>query len=457
MSTINELRERARGEVLEQGDEGYDEHRRVYNAMHDKYPAVIVRCVDPADVQAAVEHARENGLDLAVRAGGHSVPGFGTCDGGVVIDLAPMRYVRVDAATKTARVGGGARWGDLDHAAHAYGLATTGGIISTTGVSGLTLGGGIGYLTRGYGLSCDNLLSADVVLADGRLVTASDYQNEDLMWALRGGGGNYGVVTSLEFQLHDVDTIFGGPMFYEVDDAATVMRFYSDLIEDAPEQLGCFFAWQIAPPLPFIPENRHGDLFCALVTCWNGDPHEAEPIFKQLHDIAEVKAEHVGPMPYPALNSAFDALVPAGLQHYWKADFVTELTDDAIAAHVEHGRRTPVVNSTMHLYSINGAAHRVGPDDTAFSHRDKKFAAVIAGMWPDPADNEANTKWVKDYYAAIHPFSGTEGGYINFMAGDDDGRVPANYGTSYERLTRVKATYDPGNLFHLNQNVLPRP
>lgn len=455
MSTIEGLRARVKGPVIGPGNDGYDEHRTVYNAMHDRRPAVIVRCADAADVIAAVHHARENDLDLAVRGGGHSVPGFGTCTGGVVVDLSPMRYVSVDPVKRTARAGGGATWGDFDHATHGFGLATTGGIISTTGVGGLTLGGGIGYLTRGLGLSIDNLLSADVVTADGRQVTASDYQNEDLFWALRGGGGNFGVVTAFEFELHECDTIVGGPLFYEVDDAEAVLQLYREYIDGAPEQLGCFFAWQIAPPLPFVPEDRVGDLFCAMVTCWNGPLDKAEAVMKPLRDVAEVKAEHVGPMPYPALNGAFDGLVPPGLQHYWKADFVTELSDDAIAAHIEHGMKTPVVNSTMHLYPINGAVHRVGPDETAFGHRDKKFAAVIAGMWPDPADNEANTQWVRDYYAAIHPHSGSDGGYINFMAEDDAHRTEANFGRNYGRLAQVKAAWDPDNLFHLNQNIEP--
>jgi FAD/FMN-containing dehydrogenase len=452
---LDDLRTQSRGPVIGPGDDGYDEHRTVYNAMHDRRPAVIVRAVDAADVIAAVNHARENGLDLAVRGGGHSVPGFGTIDDGVVIDLALMNGVRVDPAKRTAQAAGGATWGDVDHATHTFGLATTGGIISTTGVGGLTLGGGIGYLTRGFGLSIDNLVSADVVTADGRLVTASDHENDDLFWALRGGGGNFGVVTSLEFQLHPCDTIVGGPLFYEVDDAPAVMDFYRQLITTAPEELGTFFAWQIAPPLPFVPPDRVGDLFGAMVVCFNGSDVEADALLKSYHDVAEVKAEHVGPIPYPALNSAFDALVPPGLQHYWKADFVTELTDEAIAAHVEHGKRTPVVNSTMHLYSINGAAHSVGPEETAFGHRDKTFAAVIAGMWPDPRDNDANITWVRDYYDAIHPFSGSEGGYINFMAGDDAGRVEANYGRNYARLRDVKRAWDPDNLFHVNQNVQP--
>ena len=455
MTTIAELRDGVRGPVIEPGDDGFEEHRRVYNFMHDRRPAVIVRATSTADVVAAVNYARSNNLDLAVRGGGHSVPGFGTCDDGLVLDLSLIDNVFVDPDRRTARAGGGATWGAFNHATHAYGLATTGGVISTTGVTGLTLGGGIGYLTRGCGLSCDNVVGAEVVTADGRILMANESTNEDLFWALRGGGGNFGVVTALELTLHDVDTIYGGPMLYEADDAAAVMACYRDFIDDAPEQLGAFFAWQIAPPLPFIPENRHGDLFCAMITCWSGPVDEGERVIKPLRDAAEVKAEHVGPMPYPVLNSAFDALVPRGLQHYWKADFVRELTDEAIAAHVEHGKRTPVVNSTMHLYPINGAAQRVGPDETAFGHRDAKYAAVIAGMWPDPADNEANTKWVRDYYAAIHPYSGIEGGYTNFMAADDATRAPENYGRSYERLRGIKAVYDPTNLFHLNQNIPP--
>ncbi len=454
-TTLAELAAQIRGSVVTPEDPGYDQARAVYNAMHDRRPAAVVRCADAADVIASIRFAREHGLDLAVRGGSHSVPGFGTCDGGLVIDMSPIRNIHVDPAKRTARVGGGATWGDFDHAAHAFGLATTGGIISTTGVAGLTLGGGIGHLTRGCGLSIDNLLAADVVTAEGKLVTASDFQHEDLFWALRGGGGNFGVVTSMEFRLHPVDTIIGGPLFYEVDDAAAVMQFYREYVEKAPEELGMFFAWQIAPPLPFIPEDRVGDLFCAMVVCWTGDPGEADAVLKPFHDVAPVAASHIGPMPYPALNSAFDGLVPHGLQHYWKADFVDDLTDEAIAAHIDHGKRTPVVNSTMHLYPINGAAHRVGPDETAFGHRDKKFAAVIAGMWPDPADNVANTAWVKEYYAAIHPHSGSEGGYINFMAGDDGGRVEANYGRNFAKLARVKAAYDPDNVFHLNQNITP--
>jgi FAD/FMN-containing dehydrogenase len=453
-TTIEQLREQVRGQVIAPQDEGYEEARKVYNAMIDRRPALVVRPASADDVAAAVNFAREGGLDLAVRGGGHSVPGFGTCDGGVVIDLSGMRAVTVDAGASTARAQGGATWGDFNDATNAFGLATTGGIISTTGVAGLTLGGGIGYLARGFGLSCDNLVSAEVVTADGRLVTASERENDDLFWALRGGGGNFGVATSLEYRLHPVGDIYGGPMFFELADAADVLRFYREFIADAPEQFGGFPAWQIAPPLPFIPEERHGEPFLAFVACWAGPLEEGERALAPLHEVAPVVAEHVGPMPYPALNSAFDALVPPGLQHYWKANFVKELTDEAIDAHLQHGPKVPVVNSTVHIYPINGACHRVASDATAFAYRDANFATVIAGMWPDPAQNDANTRWVRDYYDATAPLS-EEGGYVNFMAADDQERIKANYKGNYERLVGVKRTYDPGNLFHLNQNIKP--
>lgn len=453
-SALDQLREQVRGGVVAPGDPAYDEARAVRNAMIDKRPSAVISCANAGDVMTTVDYARESGLDVAIRGGGHSVPGFGTVDEGVVIDLSGMRGVRVDPEARTARAEGGATWGDLNAAANAFGLATTGGVISTTGVAGLTLGGGIGYLARGCGLSCDNLISADVVTADGRLRIASEDENADLFWAIRGGGGNFGVATSLEFRLHPVDTIYGGPMFFELDRAGELIGFFRDYIADAPEQLGGFPAFQIAPPLPFIPEERHGDTLALMVACWSGPVEEGEGQLKPFHDIAPIVAEHVGPMPYPALNSAFDALYPAGLQHYWKANFVKELTDDAIAAHVEHGSKVPAMTSTTHIYPINGACHRVAGDDTAFAYRDANFATVIAGMWPDPADNEANMRWVREYYEATAPHS-EEGGYINFMAEDDQDRIRANYGGNYDRLVQIKRAYDPDNLFHVNQNIRP--
>jgi len=456
-ASIESLQDQVRGECVLPDAPGYDEARKVYNGMHDRRPRAVVQCADAADVIATVQTAQDAGLDLAVRGGGHSVPGFGTVDDGLVVDLSGMRNVEVDPAAGVARAGGGALWGDFDHATNAFGLSTTGGVISTTGVGGLTLGGGIGHLARKYGLSCDNLIAADVVTADGRLLRASEDENDDLFWALRGGGGNFGVATSLEFRLHPVGDIVGGPIFFELDAAADVMAFYRQYIAEAPEELGAFFMFQIAPPLPFIPEERHGDTLCGVVTCWSGPESDAAAVLKPLRDAGPVVAEHVGSMPYPALNSAFDALLPPGLQHYWKADFVKELTDEAIPLHVEHGSQVPVVNSTVHIYPIDGAVQQVQPDETAFAYRDVSFACVIAGMWPDPADNEANTKWVRDYWSAIHPYSGTDGGYVNFMGDDDQDRVEANYGGNYGRLSKIKAKYDPDNLFHLNQNIQPAP
>ena len=449
-----ELKGTVRGEVVFPPDAEYENARKVYNAMIDKRPAVLVRCTGVADVIAAVKAAHAEGLAVAVRGGGHSVPGFGTADDAVVVDLTRMRGIRTDPDAKTVRAEGGCTWGDFNHATHAFGLATTGGIISTTGIAGLTLGGGIGYLTRGAGLSLDNLVSADVVLADGSFTTASADRNPDLFWALRGGGGNFGVVTGFEFALRPLKNVVAGPMFFEVDDAPKVLRAFDAYIDRAPRELGAFFAWQIAPPLPFIPEDRHGDTFCALVACWAGPPADAERALAPLREAAPVVAEAVGPMPYPAINSAFDALVPPGLQHYWKAVFSKGLTDGAIDAHVTHGPKVPVVNSTVHIYPINGAVHDVAPDATAFGHRDAKYAMVVAGMWPDPAQNEANVRWVRDYYKALAPHT-EEGGYINFAAGDDMNRVQANFGKNYARLREVKSKYDPGNVFRHNQNIVP--
>ncbi|MGK5112077.1 MULTISPECIES: FAD-binding oxidoreductase [unclassified Geodermatophilus] len=448
------LADRVRGQVIRPGDDAYEEARHVYNAMIDAHPELVVRCTGTDDVAATVRYAAENGRPVAVRGGGHSVPGFGTADGAVVVDLSLMQSVDVDPEQRTASAGGGTTWGRFNDATAASGLATTGGIISTTGLGGLTLGGGIGYLCRGYGLSCDNLVSAEVVTADGTVLTADDDQNSDLFWALRGGGGNFGVATRMTYRLHPVDTIYGGPMFFELADAPAIFAFFREFIRDAPREYGGFPAFQIAPPLPFVPEDRVGDTFIAVVSCWTGSEAEGERVIDRFRQVARPVAEHVGAMPYPALNSAFDPLVPPGLQHYWKAAFVTELTDDAIAAHVEHGSRVPVVNSTMHLYPINGAVHDVAPDATAFGHREATFAAVIAGMWPDPADNEAHTRWVKDYYAALAPHS-EAGGYTNFASADDQTRVAENYGANYERLREVKRRYDPGNLFRLNQNIRP--
>jgi FAD/FMN-containing dehydrogenase len=454
MPALDTLARSVSGPVVRPGEPGYDDARHVYNAMIDAHPAAVVRCGSTADVVAVVRYATEGGLPLAVRGGGHSVPGFGTADDAVVADLSGLQSVHVDDGARTATAGGGTTWGRFNDVTAAHGLATTGGIISTTGLGGLTLGGGIGYLCRGYGLSCDNLQSARVVTADGAVVTASEQEHPDLFWALRGGGGNFGVVTEFTYRVHPVETVLGGPMFFELSDAVAVLSAFRDFIATAPREYGGFPAFQIAPPLPFVPENRVGEPFVAIVSCWTGSVAEGERVLDGFRQIARPVAEHVGPMPYAALNSAFDGLVPPGLQHYWKASFVTELTDQAIAAHVEHGARVPVVNSTVHLYPIDGAVHDVAPDATAFGHRSASWAPVIAGMWPDPADNEANTRWVREYHAAVAPLS-EAGGYVNFASADDQSRVSDNYGANYGRLREVKRRYDPANVFHLNQNIQP--
>jgi FAD/FMN-containing dehydrogenase len=450
--TKEELSERVRGQVIAEGDDTYDEARKVYNGMIDKRPRVIVRAANQADVIATVRFARQADADLSIRGGSHSVPGFGTNDGGVVLDLSGMSGTHVDPRSKTARVQGGCVWGDVDHATHAFGLATVGGVVSTTGVGGLTLGGGIGYLTRRHGLTVDNLLSADVITADGELVRASEDDNPDLFWALRGGGGNFGVVTEFEFRLHPVKTIYGGPIFFEAARAGEVLDAFRQYIGEAPRELGAFFAWQIAPPLPFIPEERHGETMCAIIACWSGDMDKGEAALSPLMNAAPVVAHAVGPWPYPALNSAFD--LPSGLQHYWKANFVEQISDDLIDAHLAHGPKVPTVESTMHIHVINGAVDDVDADATAFGNRDANFSVVIAGVWPDPRDNEANIAWVRDYYAATAPFS-RDGGYINFQSAEDDATAPENYGASYARLRQIKKRCDPDNLFRVNQNIPP--
>ena len=454
MKTIEELRDAVRAPVVTEKDPGYDELRAVHNGMFDKRPKVIIRAEQVADVTAAVAYAGDNDLDLSIRGGGHSAPGFGTNDGGVVIDLSLLRHVHVDPATSTARAGGGATWGDFNYATHAFGLATTGGIISTTGVGGLTLGGGIGYLSRKYGLSIDNLLSAQVVLADGSVVTASATEHPDLFWALRGGGGNFGVVTSFEFQLHPVKDIEAGLFFYELESAGDLFRFFREFIPTADEAYGAFPAFQIAPPLPFIPEDRHGDTLCAAIVVWAGDLAVGESAMKPFRDLAPVVAEMVGPMPYPAMNSGFDALYPKGIRAYWKGNFVKEVSDELINQHLIYGPKVPEVSATMHMYPINGACHRVDPDETAFAYRDATFATVILDSWHEPGLDKERIQWVRDYADATAPHS-EPGGYINFMAADDAHRIPENYLGHFKRLTEIKGTYDPGNLFHVNQNIPP--
>jgi len=444
-----------RGELLQPNDEGYEAARKIYNGMIDKHPALIVRCADEADVIAAVNFARENNLLVAIRSGGHNVAGLSTCDDGMVIDLSSIRYTRVDPATGTVRAGGGCTWADIDHATYAFGLAVPTGIISTTGVGGLTLGGGIGHLTRQCGLTIDNLLAADVVLADGRRVTANEQQNEDLLWALRGGGGNFGVVTSFLFKAHPIHTDYAGPMLWELEQAPEVMKWYREFITRAPDDLNGFFAFLIVPPGPPFPEHLHNKKMCGIIWCYTGPMEKAEEVFRPIRSFLMPALDLVGPIPHPVLQSMFDPLYPPGLQHYWKADFVSELSDEAIRHHIEHGSQLPTPLSTMHIYPVNGVAHHVGNNDTAWSYRDANWSEVIVGADPDPANKDSIVNWARQYWEALHPYS-AGGAYVNFLMDEGEDRVKASYRDNYERLAAIKSKYDPTNFFRVNQNIKPR-
>ena len=454
-TNIEKLKAGLRGALIRPGDEGYDAARKVYNGMIDKHPAFIAQCVDVADVIAAVTFGREAGLPIAVRGGTHSGPGLGTVDDGLVIDLGRMRGTQVDPAAGTVRVQGGCRWGDVDHATHPFGLATPSGFISTTGVGGLTLGGGIGYLSRRFGLTIDNLIGADVVLADGRFVTASATENPDLFWALRGGGGNFGVVTSFEFRLHPVNMVYGGPMMWPVERAGEILPRWRDLILGAPDELNGWFAFVMVPPGPPFPEQFHLKKMCVVVWCDTGPMDQAEQRFATIRkDFGTPAIDFAGPIPWPVLQSLFDPLLPPGLRWYWKADFFKDLSSEAIALHVEHGSALPTPLSTMHIYPINGAAQRVGKNDTAFSFRDASFAEVIVGIDPDPANDQRTIQWARDYWQALHPHS-AGGAYVNMIMDEGQDQVKAAYRDNYERLVAVKNKYDPKNVFRLNQNIRP--
>ena len=444
-----------RGAVIRRGEVGYDTARQVYNAMIDKHPALIVRCTDIADVVGAVTFAREHGLTLAVRGGGHNGGGLGTCDGGLVIDLSPLKGVYVDPDARTVRVGGGCTWGDVDHATHAFGLATPSGIISTTGVGGLTLGGGLGHLSRKCGLSIDNLLEVQMVLADGQIVTANAAHHQDLFWAVRGGGGNFGVVTSFLFRLHPISTVVAGPMLWPLERATELLRWYRDFLPAAPDDLNGFFAFLGVPPGPPFPEALHLQKMCGIVWCYTGPSEDADAAFAPIRQVAGGPVlDLVGPLPHPALQGMFDAVYPPGQQWYWRADFVNEIGDEAIARHVEYAAALPTWQSTMHLYPIDGAVHRLGKNDTAFSYRDAIWAEVIVGVDPDPANAARITAWTKAYWEALHPYS-AGGAYVNMMMDEGQERVKASYRDNYASLVAIKNAYDPANLFRVNQNIKP--
>ncbi|MEU8827524.1 FAD-binding oxidoreductase [Streptomyces sp. NPDC048636] len=453
--TLETMRTTLRGPVIGPRDGAYTRTRQVYNAMIDRHPAAFVPCADAADVMAAVTFIRDNGLELAVRGGGHSGPGLCLVDDGVTIDLSPMNWVRVDPDARTAQVGGGTHLGDLDHATHPFGLATPTGIISMTGVGGLTLGGGHGYLTRKYGLTADNLLSADVVLADGSFVTADETEHPDLFWALRGGGGNFGVVTSFTYRLHPVDTVGVAITVWPVDRTRSVLTWYREFLPQAPDDVYGFFTLFSIPPGPPFPEEIHGRKMCGVVWCHTGGLDHLEEALRSVREPGPPAFHFTSPMPYPALQSMLDPVIPSGYQWYWRGDFFDAIPDAAVEVHQKYGENLPTPLSLMHLYPVDAAAHRPGPDDTAWSYRDAVWSGVFAGVDPDPANAGAIRQWCVDYWEETHPYS-MGGSYVNFMGtGEGQERVRATYRGHYDRLARIKRAYDPDNLFHANQNIEP--
>lgn len=451
-SIVTDFNSKIRGQIILPNDAAYADACKVYNGMIGKNPGMIVKCVDVADVISCINFGRENNLLIAVRGGGHNGGGLGICDDGLVIDLSGIKYVRVDADAKTVRVGGGNTWGEVDHATYPFGLAVPAGIISTTGVGGLTLGGGVGYLSRKYGLSIDSLLEADMVLADGSFVTVNDSENSDLFWAIRGGGGNFGIVTSFKFQGHPVKNVYGGPTLWPIEKTKEIMAWYDEFLKNAPDDLNGFFAELIIPGPPF-PEALHHKKFCGIVWCYTGDMDKAEELFKPVLDMDPV-FQHLGEMPYPAIQKLFDGLFPPGLQWYWRADFFNESDEVIREKHLEFGQKIPTPLSQMHLYPISGAAAKVANDETAWAYRDAKYAGVIVGVDPDPANADKIIKWCKDYWEALHPYS-CGGAYLNFIMNEGQERIKASYKGNYERLSKIKKKYDPDNLFRVNQNILP--
>jgi hypothetical protein len=435
-----------RGRLLRPGDEAYDESRKLWNGMFDRRPGLIARCAGTADVISAVNFAREHRLRVAVRGGGHSFPGHSVCDGGLVIDLSPMKAIRVDPTARTARAQPGVKWIEFDHETQAFGLATTGGTVSDTGIAGLTLGGGLGWLSSKHGLTVDNLISADVVAADGRLLTASATENRDLFWGLRGGGGNFGVVTSFEYQLHAVGpTILGGMVIHPLSKIREVLRFYRDFSKTAPDEL-TMYALLFNPP--------DSPTMVALVCCYCGPLDKGEGVIRPLRSFGSPVQDLLGPMRYAAQQSLTDAGFPAGSRYYTTGGFLEDLTDEAIEVFAEHAAIMPSPLSGVLVQTVWGAARRVASDATAFPHRRSPYSPIIASQWLDPAGSPKNVDWARNFWKALQPFSGG-GVYVNDLGYDDEDRVRLAYVANYQRLAALKRTYDPDNFFRLNHNIKP--
>jgi FAD/FMN-containing dehydrogenase len=452
---VETLRQSMRGRVVTSGSPEYDEARTIWNAMIDRRPALIARCADERDVASAVSFARDRDLLLAVRGGGHNIAGNAVCDDGFMIDLSPMKSVKVDPALKKATVGPGATLGDFDRAAQEHGLATPLGINSTTGVAGLTLGGGFGWLSRPLGLTIDNLVSAQVVTAAGEVVTASDAENRELFWAIRGGGGNCGIATSFEFRLHPVGPeVLSGLIVHPIASAREVLRFYRDFMPTTPEELVCWFVLRKAPPLPFLPEEWHGKEILALAVCYSGDPAKGEKIAQPLRSFGKPIADVIDRHPYAVWQTILDPLLAPGMRNYWKSHDFLQLSDGLIDVMIEHAMRIPDPQTEIAFAQLGGAVSRVAFDATAYAHRDAQHVLNVHGRWAEKEKDEACIGWARSLWKAAAPFA-TGGVYVNFMTQEEGDRVKAAYGKNYDRMARAKKRFDPENLFRLNQNVPP--
>lgn len=452
---IEELRNNTQGQVILPQDNSYDEARTIYNAMIDKRPRIILKCKDKEDIVQAVNIAQENNLEVSIRSGGHNGAGLSMVNDGLVIDLSEMKSIKINPNEKTVIVEPGNTLSDLDKATHEHGLALPVGINSTTGIAGLTLGGGLGYLSRKGGLAIDNLLEAEVVLASGELMTTNAFKNPDLFWALRGGGGNFGVVVSFTFNLIPIKNVYAGPMFWPLEQAEETMKFYDKTIKNASNDLYGFFAFLTVPPAEPFPEHLHMKKVCGIVWCYTGDMEKAKEVFNPIRAFGPPILDFVAELPMPALNSMFDELYPPGYQWYWKGNYFDELTDECIQEHIKHGSQLPTMFSTMHLYPIDGKVHETAQEDTAWANRGARWAQVIVGVSPDPTEADRITKWSRDYNEAMKPYA-LGGGYVNFMMQDDQARVKESYGVNFNRLRKIKKKYDPDNFFHMNQNIKPK-
>ncbi len=453
---VKELSKTFEGRILQPEDSDYDEARKIWNGMIDKHPAVILQCANAQDVMAAVAFARANNLPASVRGGGHNIAGYALCEAGVVIDLALMKQIQVDPQSRTVRAEGGVTWGEFDKATQEYGLASTGGLISTTGIGGFTLGGGMGWLERKHGLACDNLVTVALVTAEGKLIHASSEKNADLFWALRGGGGNFGIVTEFTYRLHPVGPmVLGGLIAWPVSEAERILKIYREFTQNLPDELTTMASFVTAPPAPFVPVEMHGKPLVAIVGCYAGSIEEGKRVIAPLRESVLPVVDVFDEMPYVGLQSMLDGIAPAGVRNYWKSDYMGSVSDDSIKVFIEHFNKVPSPMTHFDIHHLEGAYGRVGSEDTAFSHRDARYILNIISTWTDPADDRKNIVWTKELWESIRPYS-LGASYVNFMTDEGEDRVKASYGEpKYRKLAQLKRKYDPTNFFRLNQNIKP--